>query len=238
MHLGVNVDHTATLREARGTGYPDPVVAALLAEYAGCSSIVVHLREDRRHIKERDVILIRKAAKVPLNLEMSINRDIVNFALGILPNQATLVPERRQELTTEGGLDLSKKTSSIKKVVSKLQSKGTRVSLFIDPVKRQIDLAMRIGAGIIEINTGKFSDAKTVAQKKRLLRKIKDAACYAKANGLFVAAGHGLNYDNTRDILKIKEIQELNIGHSIISRSLFVGIVGAVEEMLELINEG
>jgi len=237
MHLGVNVDHTATLREARGTDYPDPVVAALLAEYAGCNSIVVHLREDRRHIKERDVVLIRKAAKVPLNLEMSINKDIVNFALGILPHQATLVPERRQELTTEGGLDLSKKTSSIEKVVGKLQSKGIRVSLFIDPVKRQIDLAMRIGVSIIEINTGKFSDAKTVLQKKHLLRKINDAARYAKANGLFVAAGHGLDYDNTKDILKIKEIQELNIGHSIISRSLFVGIVGAVEEMLDLINK-
>jgi len=236
MHLGVNVDHTATLREARGTDYPDPVVAALLSEYAGCDSVVVHLREDRRHIKERDVVLIKKAAKVPLNLEMSINIDIVNFALAVMPNQATLVPERRQELTTEGGLDLRKKTSSIEKVISKLKSKGIKVSLFIGPFKQQIDLARRIGADIIEINTGRFSDAKTTSQKRRFANRIKDAARYAKSKGFFVAAGHGLNYGNTRDILKIKEIEELNIGHSIISRSLFIGIVGAVEEMLNLIR--
>ena len=237
MRLGVNIDHTATLREARGTTYPDPVVAALLAEYAGCNSIVAHLREDRRHIKERDIVLIKKTVKVPFNLEMSINRDIVNFALGIVPNQATLVPERRKELTTEGGLDLSKKTLLIERVVSRLKSKGITVSLFIDPIKRQIGLAKRIGAEVIEINTGRFSNAKTALQRKSILSRIKDAVNYAKDKGLVVAAGHGLDYDNIKDILKIKGIEELNIGHSIISRSLFVGIVGAVEEMLDLISK-
>ena len=236
MRLGVNVDHAAMLREARGTNYPDPVVAALLAEYAGCSSIVVHLRKDRRHIKERDIVLIRKAVKIELNLEMSMDKDIVNFALAVLPDQATLVPERRQELTTEGGLDLTKKTSFVEKVINKLKSKGIKVSLFIDPVKRQIDLAKNIGAGIIEINTGRFSDAETASKKKKMLEKIGTAARHAKEKGIFVAAGHGLDYDNTRDILKIKEIQELNIGHSIMSRSLFIGIIGAVEEMIDLIK--
>jgi pyridoxine 5-phosphate synthase len=237
MKLGVNVDHTATLREARKTLYPDPVVAALCAEYAGCHSIVVHLREDRRHIKERDVILIKETIKIPLNLEMSINKDIVNFALKIKPHQATLVPERRQELTTEGGLNLVKNYRRIEKVVKKLKEKGIKVSLFIDPLKRQIERAKKMGVDIIEINTGKYSEAKKLKSIEKEWIKIKEAARCAKKCGLFVAAGHGLDYENVKKIVKIKEIEELNIGHSIISRSLFVGIVVAVEEMLSLLKK-
>ncbi len=236
MKLGVNVDHVATLRQARGTVYPDPVVAALLAEYAGANSIVVHLREDRRHIKERDVIIIRKMIKIPLNLEMSVNKDIVNFALKIKPHQATLVPERRQELTTEGGIDLRKNYLRVREVVDRLKSQGIKVSLFIDPFKFQIDLAKKIGADIVEFNTGKFSEADNIFQRKKRQNKIKEAARYAKKKALFVAAGHGLDYDNVKEIVKIKEIEELNIGHSIICRSLFVGIVSAVEEMIDLIS--
>ena len=195
MKLGVNVDHIATLRQARGTLYPDPVVAALLAEYGGCDSIVVHLREDRRHIQERDVILIQKTVKLPLNLEMSINKSIVDFACEIIPQQATLVPEKRQELTTEGGIDLLKHYKRVARAIKRLKMKGIRISLFVDPVKKQ-------------------------------------AAAFGHREGLFVAAGHGLDYENVKHVSKIKEIKELNIGHSIICRSLFIGAVAAVEEML------
>jgi pyridoxine 5-phosphate synthase len=238
MKLGVNVDHTATLREARKTSYPDPVVGALLAEYAGCHSIVAHLREDRRHIKERDLILIKKMIKVPLNLEMSVNRDIVEFALQIKPKQATLVPERRRELTTEGGLDLINNYKKVERVVEKLKGEGIRVSLFIDPLKKQIEKAKKIGADIIEINTGRYSETKTPKAVDKELKKIKQAAIEARKLGFFVAAGHGLDYENIKRIVKIREIEELNIGHSIICRSVFVGIVFAVEEMLALINDG
>ncbi len=236
MRLGVNVDHVATLRQARGTLYPDPVVAALLAEYAGANSIVVHLREDRRHIRERDVVLIKDTIKIPLNLEMSVNKDIVKFALGLKPHQATLVPERRQELTTEGGIDLRKNYSRINKVVEKLKSCGIKVSLFIDPLKVQVDLARKTAADIVELNTGKFSETKSSLGRKRMRQRIKEAAHYAKAKGFFVAAGHGLDYENVKEMATLKDIEELNIGHSIISRAVFVGMVGAVEEMLGLIS--
>jgi len=236
MKLGVNVDHTATLREARKTRYPDPVVAALLAEYAGCDSIVVHLREDRRHIKERDVILIKKAVKIPLNLEMSVNKGIVAFALEVVPAQATLVPEKRQELTTEGGLDLVKNLKKVEQAVKKLKKAGIKVSLFIDPVKTKIKTAKEIGADIIEINTAAFSEAKTPASSNKEAAKVKEAAKFAKAQGFFVAAGHGLDYENVKQIVKIKEIEELNIGHSIVSRAVCTGLVSAVEEMLSLMK--
>ncbi len=238
MKLGVNIDHIATLRKARGTDYPDPVVGALLAERAGCSSIVAHLREDRRHIKERDVIFIKKTIKIPFNMEMSANKDIVDFALKIKPEQSTLVPERRKELTTEGGIDLITKKSykKIEGVVKKLQSAGIIVSLFIDPDKKQIMNAKKIGADLIELNTGKYSEAKTSVQVKKELSKIQQAAKLAKDCGFFVAAGHGIDYANIKAIVKIKEIEELNIGHSIICRSVFTGLVEAVDEMLELMN--
>jgi pyridoxine 5-phosphate synthase len=234
MRLGVNVDHVATLREARGTVYPDPVVGALLCEYAGCNSIVAHLREDRRHIKERDIFLIKEAIKIPFNLEMSINKNIVDFALRLKPHQATFVPERRKELTTEGGIDLVKNHKEVDRATKKLQGNGIAVSLFIDPLKAQIEKARRIGAENIEINTGKYSEAKSAKTQKVELDKIKEAAKYAKKLGFFVAAGHGLDYENVKEIAKIKEIEELNIGHSIICRSVFIGLISAVEEMLSL----
>lgn len=234
MKLGINVDHVATLRQARGTLYPDPVVAALLAEYAGCDSIVVHLREDRRHVKERDVIVIKEVVKIPLNLEMSTYKDIVNFACKVIPYQATLVPEKRQELTTEGGIDLIKNNKKVGEVIKKLKKAGIRVSLFIDPLKKQVKAAKDLGADLIEINTGTFSDAKTKISSKKEIQKIKEAARFGKTKGFFVAAGHGLDYENLREIVKIKEIEELNIGHSIICRSIFIGITQAVEEMISL----
>ncbi len=234
--LGVNVDHVATLRQARTTPYPDPVVAALLAEYSGCQSIVAHLREDRRHIRERDVFLIKKAIKIPLNLEMSTNREIVNLAYELAPPQATLVPERRKELTTEGGIDLVKNYKKVDRCVKKLKSAGVGVSLFIDPAKSAIKCAKDLGVSIVEINTGKFCEAKTDQAVKKEFKKIKEAAELAKAEGFFIAAGHGIDYENVKEIVKIKEIEELNIGHSIICRSIFIGVVAAVEEMLDLIQ--
>ncbi len=237
MRLGVNVDHVATLRQARNnTAYPDPVVAALLAEYAGCDSIVVHLREDKRHIKERDVTFVKEAVKIPLNLEMSTSGDIVDFACKVVPQQATLVPEKRQELTTEGGLDLVKNNKKVAKVIERLMKAKIKVSLFIDPVKKQIKAAKNLGIEIIEINTGAFSLAKTKAVLGKEIKKIKEAAKFGKSEGFFVAAGHGLDYENLGEIVKIKEIEELNIGHSIICRSVFIGITQAVEEMISLLR--
>jgi len=226
----------ATLRNARGTAYPEPVFAALCAEYAGANSIVVHVREDRRHIKERDAFLIKQVVKIPLNLEMSANKDIVSLALLLKPSQATLVPERRQELTTEGGIDLVKNYKKIEGVTKELQRKGITVSLFIDPLKIQIKKAKEIGAENIEINTGKYSEAKSSGAQKKELKKIKAAAACAKDLGFFVAAGHGLDYENVTEITRIKEIEELNIGHAIVCRSLFVGFALAVEEMLGLMK--
>lgn len=237
MKLGVNVDHVATLRQARdNTAYPDPVVAALLAEYAGGDSIVVHLREDRRHIKERDVIFIKEAVKIPLNLEMSTSKDIVDFACKAIPQQATLVPEKRQELTTEGGLDLIKNNKKVAGVIKRLKKAGIKVSLFIDPLKKQIKAAKGLGADIIEINTGAFSSGKTKTVLDKEIKKIKEAAKLGRSEGFFVAAGHGLDYGNLGKIIKIKEIEELNIGHSIICRSVFIGITQAVEEMISLLR--
>ncbi|MDD4954716.1 MAG: pyridoxine 5'-phosphate synthase [Candidatus Omnitrophica bacterium] len=238
IRLGVNIDHIATLRQARGTSYPEPAIGALLSEYAGCSSIVAHLREDRRHIKGRDILLIKKAIKVPFNMEMSINKDIVEFALKIKPEQSTLVPERRQELTTEGGIDIVNKNNykKVEKAVKVLKDGGVSVSLFIDPNEKQIENARKIGADMIEFNTGKYSEAKLAASIKKELLKIKKAAAFAKDLGFFVAAGHGIDYENVKEIVKIKEIEELNIGHSIICRSVFIGLVAAVEEMLGTIQ--
>jgi len=236
MKLGVNVDHIATLREARKISYPDPVQGALLCEKAGCDLIVAHLREDRRHIKERDVLLIKKKIKIPFNLEMSINEEIVDFALKLKPYQATLVPERRLELTTEGGIDLIKNYRKIKEVVEKLQSKNIIVSLFIDPIETQIEKAKQLKVEHIEINTGRYSETKSKKEKEKELNKIIKATDFAKQLDLYVAAGHGLNYENVKDIAHIKDIQELNIGHSIISRAVFVGLIEAVREMISLLR--
>lgn len=236
MKLGVNIDHVATLRQARLGLYPDPVVAAMISEYSGCDSIVAHLREDARHIQKRDVILIKEALKISLNLEMSIDKKIVNFALKLKPHQSTLVPEKRRELTTEGGVDLIKNSSKVAKAIASLKAKGIVVSVFIDPKKEQVKKALEIGADVIEFNTAKYSEAKSIKEAKQEVVKVKIAAEFAKTKGFFVAAGHGLNYKNVKPIAQIKAIEELNIGHSIISHAVFVGLPIAISEMKKLIQ--
>ncbi|MBP7055462.1 MAG: pyridoxine 5'-phosphate synthase [Candidatus Omnitrophica bacterium] len=234
--LGVNIDHVATLREARKARVPDPVEAARICEKAGCDSIVAHLREDRRHIKDADMIALRKSVKTRLNMEMSIAVDIVAFACRLKPDQATLVPERRQEVTTEGGLDVKGNFSRVKKAVSRLESCGIEVSLFINPIRCQIDASISAGARIIELHTGEYANALSAASAKRELAIIRDATAYSLSRGLEVNAGHGLDYKNVKDVAKIKGMHELNIGHSIISRSIFLGLYASVIEMKDLIK--
>lgn len=234
--LGVNIDHVATLRQARGGFEPDPVVAALLCEFAGCDSVVAHLREDRRHINERDVKLLKEFTRTRFNLEMSIAKDIVNIALKIKPHQVTLVPERRQEKTTEGGIDVTSKKKQLKDLTRRFLDAGIVVSLFIDPQKRALEVAREIGVPFIEIHTGLYANATKVSQVKEQLTKIIDMTNYAKSLGLRVNAGHGLNYNNVIAISQVKGIEELNIGHAIISKAVFVGISRAVKEMLSLIG--
>jgi pyridoxine 5-phosphate synthase len=232
--LGVNIDHIATLREARKGYEPDPVMAALVCEKAGCDSIVCHLREDRRHINDNDLKRLRMVVKTKLNLEMSVAKEIVDIACKVGPDQVTLVPERRQEITTEGGLDVVKFEKRVAQVVAKLQDKGIEVSLFIDPVKRQIDASYRTGARIIEFHTGEYANAKTKSAACRQFEILKSMTEYALGLGFEVNAGHGLNYTNTRPVAKIKGMHELNIGHSIISRAIFTGLAKAVKEMVEI----
>ncbi|MBF0503496.1 MAG: pyridoxine 5'-phosphate synthase [Candidatus Omnitrophica bacterium] len=234
--LGVNIDHIATLRQARREFDPDPVMAARLCEEAGAHSIVAHLREDRRHIQDRDILLLRKTLKVRLNLEMSIDPGVVKMALEVLPNQATLVPEHRQEITTEGGLDVVRNLRKIKKVTDALSQKGIEVSLFIAPDKKQIDAVHAIGVGIIELHTGPFANAFAGRLGQKEFTQIKMMTHYARQLGMVVNAGHGLNYDNTYAIAHLKGIEELNIGHAIMSRAVFVGLKQAVREMLALIK--
>ncbi|MCX5686096.1 MAG: pyridoxine 5'-phosphate synthase [Candidatus Omnitrophica bacterium] len=234
--LGVNIDHVATLREARRTVMPDPVKAASLCERSGCDSIVCHLREDRRHIKDADVALLRKIVKTRLNLEMSVAKDIVDFACRIKPDQSTLVPEKRQEITTEGGLDVAGNLARIKSVVSKLANSGIEASLFINPAKRQIEASGKTGAKIIELHTGRYANAASLNAKRKELEILKAAARFAQKSGFEVNAGHGLDYDNVKDVADIEGINELNIGHSIIARAIFVGIGKAVKEMVRLVR--
>ncbi len=236
MKLGVNIDHVATVREARRGIEPSPLLAALLCEAAGADSIVAHLREDRRHIKDGDVELLRKLVRTRFNLEMSCAKKIVDIACRIKPDQATLVPEKRQELTTEGGLDVAAGRQRVRSVLHRLNGEGIEVSLFIDPVKKQIDAARDIGASCVEIHTGGYADARTNSELKKRFEEIRQAAIYAKKNGLKVFAGHGLNYHNCRKICSIQGIEELNIGHSIISRAVMVGLTQAVKEMKEIIG--
>lgn len=232
--LGVNIDHVATLREARKGSLPDPVEAAIVCEKAGCDSIVCHLREDRRHINDKDVERLRMEVETRLNLEMSVSEEIVDIACKIGPDQATLVPERRQEITTEGGLDVVKFQKRIRDVVFRLQDKGIEVSLFIDPSFRQVDASYKTGARIIEFHTGEYANAATSAAARAQLDILNRAVKHAHLSGIEVNAGHGLNYENTRAVAKLKAIHELNIGHSIISRAVFVGLGKAVKEMVEL----
>jgi pyridoxine 5-phosphate synthase len=224
------------LREARREKEPDLIEAARLCEEAGCDSIVCHLREDRRHIKDGDVRILRRVLDVRFNLEMSISKEIVDIACAVKPEQATLVPERRQEITTEGGIDVVRFEKRIKDVVRRLTHNGIDTSLFIDPVKEQIDAACRTGAGIIELHTGSYANAKSGAAEKQELSVLKSSAKYAIGMGLEVNAGHGLNYANCAKVAAIDGINELNIGHSIISRAIFVGLEKAVKEMRRLIR--
>jgi pyridoxine 5-phosphate synthase len=234
IRLGVNVDHVATVRQARGTEGPDPVEAALRAEKAGADGITVHLREDRRHIQERDVRLLRACAKTKLNLEMAVTPAMVRFAVTVKPDDACFVPEKRRELTTEGGLDVVAHQTKVGKAVGKLQDRGIRVALFIDPVDEQIEAAKETGAHGIEIHTGAYCNA-TGKKREKERRAIIAAAKLAASLGLEVHGGHGLDYENVLPIARVPEIVELNIGHSIIARAILVGIEQAVREMKELL---
>ncbi len=231
--LGVNLDHIATIREARKAAEPDPVQAALLAELGGADGITVHLRADRRHIKERDVELLRRTVKTMLNVEMGATDEMVDIALKVLPHQVTLVPERREEITTEGGLDVVLQGEFIKPVISKLMAAEIAVSIFVDPDPEQIRACAKLGIPAVEINTGKYAEAD---DRERELEAIEKAARLASKLGLRVLAGHGLNYWNVRDIVAIEEIEELNIGHAIVSRAVFVGLKEAVAQMKALLR--
>lgn len=234
--LGVNIDHVATLRQARREFDPDPIAAAKICERAGADSIVAHLREDRRHINEYDIRKLRKAITTRLNLEMSLNKEIVNIAVQIKPDEATLVPEKRAEITTEGGLDVIRHFNRIKQTINTLQNQNIVVSLFIDPIKKQIKKAQESGATAIELHTGRYDRVKTKNSQMKELKKIKAMTQYAQGLGLIVNAGHGLKYHNTKTIACIPGIEELNIGHSIISRAVFVGLESAVKEMAKLVH--
>jgi len=234
--LGVNIDHIATLREVRHGIEPEPVFAALIAQGAGADSIVVHLREDRRHIKERDLCLLKEVVKAKLNLEMSVAQDIVDIACKVKPDQATLVPERRQEITTEGGLDAVSNIRKIKTVLDKLEKQGIGVSLFIDPDKKQIDASKEVGVKMVELHTGCYAEARNEKEQDRYFKELEAAVNYAKDKRLHVFAGHGLNYYNVARVAKIKGIEELNIGYSIVCRAVIVGLERAVKEMKALIS--
>lgn len=237
IRLGVNIDHVATLRQARRTIEPDPVEAAAIAEQAGADGITVHLREDRRHINDRDVRLLRKNVRTRLNLEMSVSAEIVDIARKIKPDQATLVPEKRLEVTTEGGLNVAGKEKKIKSVIASLKEKNILVSLFIEPEEKQIESAKNVGADYIELHTGAFANEISANAVKKQLHRLSRAASYAKELGMGVNAGHGLTYLNTKLLVEaIPEIEELNIGHSIISRALMVGLYQAVSEMKAIID--
>lgn len=238
MNLTINIDHIATLREARGGVEPDPVTAAHLAELAGAKGIVCHLREDRRHINDRDVRLLRDTVKTKLDLEMAATEEIIKIAIDILPELATLVPERRQELTTEGGLDVRGNRHYLRGVVEELHKHDIRVSMFVDPIREQIDASREVEADTVEIHTGEYANARNERVQRELLEHIAGLAHYARELGLSVNAGHGLNYVNIGPFTEIKEIDEVSIGHAIISRAVFVGIDTAVKEMLEAIRRG
>lgn len=234
--LGVNIDHVATVRQARGVMYPDPVTAVGIVELAGADGIVCHLREDRRHIRDRDLRILREIIQTRLNLEMAATEEMIRIALATKPNLVTLVPEKREELTTEGGLDVIKFFPSLKKAIQRLHKGAIPVSLFVDPKKDQIKASEDVGADAIEIHTGHYCDAKTPSQEDEELKKIFDAVAEATHRNLQIAAGHGLNYVNVQRIAEIKEIEELNIGHSIIARAVLVGLDRAVREMIALIK--
>ncbi|KPK81836.1 MAG: pyridoxine 5'-phosphate synthase [Gemmatimonas sp. SM23_52] len=237
MRLYINLDHVATVREARKTDEPDPVRAAVLAELGGAQAITVHLREDRRHIKERDVLLLMDTVRTGINLELAVDEEVLRFAVEHRPMQATLVPERREEITTEGGLDLgeTKRQQRVAEAVARLREAGIRTSLFIDPVETTIRVSKDLGADAIELHTGEYANAALGAREEQLQR-LRAAASLGREVGLAVHAGHGLTYENVTPVAAIPELEELNIGHSIVSRAIFVGMERAVREMVELVQ--
>jgi pyridoxine 5-phosphate synthase len=234
--LGVNVDHVATLRQARKVGYPDPVTAAAMAELAGAGQITIHLREDRRHIQERDLKILRETCQTMLNLEMAASQEMVKIAYEYKPDVVTLVPERREELTTEGGLDVNAQREAISRVVKTLKDGEIVVSLFIDPDLDQVKASHKVSADRVELHTGRYCDAPNEKERQREYGRIVDVAKSAVRLGMGCAAGHGLNYENVRPIAKIAEIDELNIGHAIVARAVLVGFDRAVREMVELLR--
>lgn len=236
--LGLNIDHVATLRQARGARYPNLVRAALICEEAGADAITLHLREDRRHIQDADVIVLRSMLQTRMNLECAVTEEMVANALRIKPHDLCLVPERREELTTEGGLDVLRYFDAVKSACERCADAGIRVSLFIDPDQMQIDAAVRTGAKVVELHTGKYADADSVPAHQRELDRIRYAAKHAHEQGLQVNAGHGLHYHNVQDIVAIPNIVELNIGHAIIAESLFIGLDAAVRKMKNLLVAG
>ncbi|NIR44844.1 MAG: pyridoxine 5'-phosphate synthase [Gemmatimonadetes bacterium] len=238
MRLYVNLDHVATVREARKTDEPDPVRAAVLAELGGAQAITVHLREDRRHISDRDVVLLLQTVRTGVNLELAVDEEILEFALEHRPMQATLVPERREEITTEGGLDLGdeKRREKVADVLERLGSAGIKTSLFIDPEEATIRASAELGADAIELHTGEYANASSPEAREEQLQRLRRAAKLGRGLGLAVHAGHGLTYENVTPVAAIPEIEELNIGHSIVGRAVLVGMERAVREMLELVR--
>jgi pyridoxine 5-phosphate synthase len=234
IELGVNIDHVATLRQARGTDYPSPIEAALIAELSGADAITLHLREDRRHIQDRDVEVLRELLTTRMNLESAVTSEMIAIALRTKPHDICLVPERREELTTEGGLDVIRHFGQVQNACRQLSDSGIRVSLFINADLAQIDAAAEAGAPVIEIHTGSFADAKTDAAQENELDKIKEAVVHGLKHNLKVNAGHGLHYQNVQAIAAIPGISELNIGHAIVGRAIFVGMEKAVREMKTL----
>jgi len=237
IRLGVNIDHVATVRQARGVDYPDPVAAAAMVEMAGADGIVMHLREDRRHMQDHDLEILRKTVKSRLNLEMAANDEIIEIALDAHPDMVTLVPERRQELTTEGGLDVEAGFKKLVSLTEKMHRKGIFVSMFIDPDEKAINLSRELGSDAVELHTGRYCDARTANERKEEFERIQKGVEIGLKLGLGVNAGHGLNYFNIKPIAAIPGIEELNIGHSIIARAIFVGLDRAVCDMKDLILE-
>ena len=237
MRLAINIDHIATLREARDDIEPDPITAAHICELAGADGIVCHLREDRRHINDRDLRLLRETIKTKLDLEMAATEELLKIASDTLPDLSTLVPEKREELTTEGGLDVKSKKHYLSEYVNELHKHEINVSMFIDPIEEQIEASAEVGADFIEIHTGDYANSRTEEEFLENLRKIEHAAKFAKSLGLRVNAGHGINYYNIKPILKIKEIEECSIGFAIIARSVFVGLDRAVRDMIDIIRQ-
>lgn len=235
-YLGVNIDHVATLRQARGTPYPRPVDAVTMAEQAGADSITVHLREDRRHIQDEDLLAIKDVMRTHMNLEMAVTGEMLQIAAQIRPSDICLVPESREELTTEGGLDVASQRDKLRNACARLADLDIRTSLFIDPDRAQVDAAVAVGAPVVELHTGSYADAEGAEQDAEL-RRIIDAADYADSLGLIVNAGHGLHYSNVAAIARIPAIIELNIGHAIISRAVFDGLSNAVSEMKRSMTE-